>query len=182
MNGAIPVVIILGMGVLFFAYYSLQTNQISSLQSQVSNLNTQVQNLQGENNALQSSVNNAQNQPNPLQPIVNLQESTIEANSVPVNTKCATVVTSFSAQYAGYLLVTGTTSTSSSYLILVEFFHPYIDGQNLTNVVYELASGSNTVIIPVTDGFVNLLFTNHPFGNNCGSQTASGTFSVQYYY
>ncbi len=175
------IIVIILMGLVFLVYYSQQNDRISSLQNQVSSVNQEVQNLQSSNDALQAQLSSSQNQV--ISP-PSLSQATVEATDVSVSAHCFANITQFQAATAGYLFITGTTSSPNSSIFLVEHFLPPLNGQTTTGGEYQLVQGSNNLIVPVTAGYVIVNLQSETMGS-CNSQAsdfADGTFSVQYYH
>lgn len=135
-------------------------SQIASLQSQLSSANSQVSSLQSQVSSLQS--------------IVNLSQSKSEAVQTTVNQSRGQVasVVSFSAQYAGYIVVSGTSTTTNGYLQVTDSFsnYPY------NSTTYAFGTGAQKTI-PVLPGTVTV-----SFGNTNALNGATATISVTYYY
>lgn len=133
-------------------YYS----QNASLHSQVSSLNSQISSLQ--------STISSQNE------VLALSNSQPEATQVTINQDAGgtSQVASFTAQYAGQVKISGTSTTTAGYLIVSEsngFKQQYAFGT------------SNTVYVNIVPGNVTVAFGNTNFGNG-----ATATLTVTYIY
>ncbi len=141
--------------------------QISSLQSQLSSGGSEIANLQAQISSLQSQNSN-------LQSIVNLSQSSTQASSVTVNQAAGqlSLVKSFSASYAGYIVVSGTSTTTNGYIMVTDSF----SGYPYNSTTYSFGTGA-TRIIPLLPGTVSVYF-----GNTNFSSGATATITVTYYY
>ncbi len=170
-----------------FAWYAVSTSrrmsakvneaaelslQVRRLEVQVSNGGSDVSGLQNEVISLRSNLEGAQAQLSSLEKIVSLSLSSTPANSVTINQSAgqSTQVTSFTAQYAGYIVVSGTTTTTKGFIRVSGTFAGY------PGYTQDFASGA-TLVIPVLPGTVTV-----HFGNNNALNGASATISVKYYY
>jgi chaperonin cofactor prefoldin len=150
--------------------------KVSSLQSELSSANAQILDLQRENSSaanaqvalnsqistlniqlssLNSQISTLQNQNNDLQSIINLNKSEIKANQVTINQKAneSSLIVSFVAKYAGYIIVSGTSTTTTGYLDVTDSFsgYPYNDTH------YTFGTGALR-IIPILPGTVSVYF------------------------
>lgn len=110
---------VLLVGIIWFiAYYSQTSTLILTKNNEISSLQNQVSSLQGQTSSLQNQVTSLQNQNATLQSIVNLSQSSAPAKSITVNAGAqqSTQVISFMANYAGYIIVSGTSTTSKGYV------------------------------------------------------------------
>jgi len=128
---------------------------------------------------------------NNLQSIVNLSQSSVEVDSVTVNEgpNAEVQVAAFGVNYAGYIVVSGTSTTSNGYVAVYASFEPSVFRE--ANVPFPTAAiatdslpcysfgTSNQVIIPVLPGGVILYFGNTNPWNGAG---ATATITVTYYY
>jgi uncharacterized protein YlxW (UPF0749 family) len=144
-------------------------SQIANLQSQVSSYQNQVFSYQTQIATLQSQ----QSQNNELQNIVNLAAYAAEASSVPVSQAAGQMsqVTSFTANYAGYIVVSGSSSSGSGYVRVTDTYSSY--PYNSYNYPF---STSGSVFVPVLPGTITVYYGN----NDAAAVTA--TISVMYYY
>lgn len=152
---------------------SLQTD-VSGYQSQVSALRIQLSSANSQISSLNDQVSSLQSQNSDLQSIVNLSKSNIVAREKTINQSegQSTSVASFTAQYAGYVVVSGTSTTSNGYLIVTDTFNGYPHN----GVRYSFGTGA-TLTIPILPGTVTVYFAN---SNVSGGATA--TLTVTYYY
>ncbi len=135
-------------------------SQVSTLQSQITSLNSQVTTLQSEKADLQN--------------IVNLGASTVQASSIPISQTYGALssVSSFNVNYAGYLLITGSSSSATGYIRVTDSYSNY--AFNSSNISF----GTGTsVVVPVLPGSITV-----SFGNTDGAGTVTATISVTYYY
>jgi len=148
--------------------------QVTSLQNQLSSGGSQVASLQSQLSSANSQISSLQSQNRNLQSIVNLSQSSSEASSVTVNQSANsyTEIIAFTANYAGYVVVSGTSTTSNGYLMVTDSYNGY--PFNNTNYTFGTA---NTKIIPILPGTVTVYFGNTNLING-----ASATITVTYYY
>ena len=146
---------------------STYKSQASSLQSQLSSANSQV-------SSLQSQLSSANSQVSSLQNIINLSQSSTEANQVTINQSSgqSSSVATFTASYAGYVVVSGTSTTSNGYLMVTDS----AGGYPYNNTNYAFGTGA-TRTIPVLPGTVTVYFANSNLMNG-----ATATITVTYYY
>ncbi len=156
-------------------------SQISSLTSQVSALTGQTTALQGQissDNAqiarLQEQVASLQKQNGDLQNIIKLSVTVNKLNAVTLNQGAnqSSLVTAFTADYAGYVIVTGTSTSANGYVMVADSYpgYPYNSYQ------YAFGTG-NTVLVPVLPGLVQVYFGNTNFYNG-----TTATLTVNYCY
>ncbi len=160
---------------------SSANSQVSPLQAQLTSANAQVSSLQDQISPLQAQFESAnaqifslQDQIRNLQSIVNLSQLTTQANSVTISQaagELSTVVT-FTANYAGYIVVSGTSNTSNGYIKVSDSFSAY----PYSNYTYLFGTGT-TFYIPVLPGTVSV-----SFGNTNPVNSATATISVVYCY
>jgi uncharacterized protein YlxW (UPF0749 family) len=148
--------------------------QISQLENQLSSANSRVSSLTNENSAYKSQVASLLSQNSDLQSIVNLSESSTMANRVTVNQAAgqSSSIVSFLANYAGYVIVSGTSTTTNGYLLVTNSF----SGYPYNSTKYAFGTGAARTI-PVLPGTVRVYFGN---SNLIGGATA--TISVVYLY
>lgn len=133
---------------------------IDTVQSGIANATAEAALLRSENNRLQS--------------IIDLQESSVQATSVTVHQIAGVVsnVVSFTADYAGYVVVSGTSSAPSGYALVTD------DNPIFTSntAEYPIVNGSSfsVIVLPGTVGVY--------LGNKEKQNEFNGTFSVTYYY
>jgi hypothetical protein len=162
-----------------------QTGNNQALQLQVNSLKDQLVAANSEITSLQNQVKEAAAQTSSLQTQLtaanarlssfqNLSESTTPANAVLINQPAAqeVSVTTFSAAYAGYVMVTASNYISGSYIRVTDSYGSY----PLNDYNYYLNS-NGSVIVPVLPGFIGVYIGNNSF---IGGGTA--TITVKYYY
>jgi predicted nucleic acid-binding Zn-ribbon protein len=152
---------------------TLETNlasanvQVSTLQSQLTSANVQV-------SSLQSQLASANAQVSSLQRIINLLESSTIASAVTINqaNNTSTRIVTFTANYAGYIVVSGTSNTVNGYLLVTNSFsgYPYND-------IHYTFGPSDSRMIPVLPGTVAV-----NFGNTNIINGATATITVVYFY
>jgi peptidoglycan hydrolase CwlO-like protein len=133
---------------------------IDTVQSQIANATAQAASLKSENDKLLS--------------IVRLNESSVKATSLTIHQNAGVVssVVSFTAEYAGYVVISGTSSTPTGYVVVSD------DNPNFpfsTNKYY-FANGS-LFSVPVLPGTIGVYF-----GNTEKENEFNATLSVTYYY
>ena len=133
---------------------------IDTVQSQIANVTAQNVALRSENNKLLS--------------IVRLNESSVKATSLTIHQNAGVVssVVSFTAEYAGYVTISGTSSAPTGY-VLVTDDNPLFPYNTTKYQVVNSASFS----VPVLPGTIGVYF-----GNTEKENEFNGTFSVTYYY
>jgi len=140
-------------------------SQLSSLQSQLSSLQSQLQSTEGQVSSLQTQLSSYQSQVSSLQSELSvcqrygkLQEVSLKAEDKTINQGHGTksVIVQFTADYAGYVLVSGTSTTSNGYIMVTSSFngYPYNDTE------YSFGTG-RTRLIPVLPGTIRVYFGNH---------------------
>jgi len=151
---------------------SLQS-QLSSGSSQVSNLQAQISSLQNQLDSATAQVTSLQNQNSSLQSIVSLSQSATKANAVTINQSAgaSTSIVTFTASYAGYIVVSGTSTTSNGYITVTDSFSNYPNYPG-----YVFGTGA-TRTIPILPGTVTVSFANSNLLNG-----ATATITVTYYY
>ncbi len=149
-------------------------SQITSLQNDVSGYQSQISSLKSQLSSLNDQVSSLRSQNSELQSIVNLSKSSVVANEKTINQSegQSSSVVSFTAQYAGYVVVSGTSTTSNGYLMVTDTFNGYPHN----GVRYSFGTGA-TCTIPILPGTVTVYFAN---SNVSGGATA--TLTVIYYY
>ena len=148
-------------------------NDLSAGKSQIANLQSQVSSYQNQASSYQNQVATLQSQNNDLQNIVNLAAYAAQASSVPISQAAGQMspVTSFTANYAGYIVVSGSSSSGSGYVRVTDTYSSY--PYNSYNYPF---STSGSVIVPVLPGTITVYYGN----NDAAAVTA--TISVMYYY
>ena len=161
---------------------SSASSQVSSLQNQVNSANTQIASLQSQLGSgssqvasLQSQLNSANSQISSLQNLLNLNSSSVKASQVTVNQSANQMsqVIVFNALYAGYIVVSGTSTTSNGYITVTDTFNSY----PTFNSGHDNNFGTGAVLtIPVLPGTVTVYF-----GNANAFTSATATITVTYY-
>ncbi len=153
---------------------SLQS-QVTSLQSQVTSDKSQISSLQGQITSLQNNVSSLQSQNANLQSIVNLQQSSVKLSLATINQGGGAVspIAAFKADYAGYVTVTGTSTSQTGFLRITDSYggYPYNDYEQ------DFVTGK-TLLVPVLPGDITISFGNH---NDFGLG-ATATLTVTYVY
>ncbi len=169
--GALVVVMVVVAGFQYNQNSSL-SNKVSNLQTQTSNLQSQVSDLQSQTSSLQSQVSSLQATVNTDQSLLSLSVATTEANQATINQAAGqtTTITSFAAIYAGYIQITGTSTTTNGFIQVTDSF--YVGG-NPTNYQFGTGATFNVAVLP---GTVTV-----SFGNTNFSSGASATITVIYY-
>lgn len=146
----------------------------SSTESSLAAANASISSLQSQLTTANGQVTTLQSQVTDLQNVNNLSQSTIEASSYTVSQSAGseTVVSSFTATYPGYILVTGSSTSSTGYIRVVDSYSSYYP----SSTRYTFGTGTN-LIIPVLPGTVYVYF-----GNEDASGTPTGYISATYYY
>ncbi len=148
-------------------------NDLSAGKSQIANLQSQVSSYQNQASSYQNQVVTLQSQNNDLQNIVNLAAYAAQASSVPISQAAGQMspVTSFTVNYAGYIVVSGSSSSASGYVRVTDTYSSY--PYNSYNYPF---STSGSVFVPVLPGTITVYYGN----NDAAAVTA--TISVMYYY
>lgn len=158
------------------SYIQTQNNTISVLQSQVTNLQSQLSSMQAQASTLQSQELQANNQASSLQSqitsqqnLLNLQNVITETNNQEVNAPAGakTQLADFSAPYAGYLTISGTTSSSNTQITVT-------DTAGASSLTFNFGSGG-TLYVPIVPGTIDILMSN---SNLVNGMTA--TISITY--
>jgi cell division protein FtsL len=141
-------------------------SQVSSLQGQLSSANSQVSSLEEEIASLQSQNSNLQN-------IVNLSQS-LSQQTVTLNQNFgqSSLVATFQADYAGYIVVSGTSTALTGYIRVTDSYggYPY------NNYIYPFGTGTR-LVIPVLPGTIEVYF-----GNTNLSGGVTATINIVYYF
>jgi hypothetical protein len=103
-----------------------------------------------------------------------LSKSSIKANPTTIIQAAGalSLVTTFTADYAGYVVISGTSTTPAGYLRVVDSY----SGYPYNNYTYYFGT-SATVLVPILPGTVSVYFGN---SGVVGSVTA--TLTIIYYY
>ncbi len=152
---------------------SLQTD-ISSYKSQVASLQSQLQSsASGNISALQDQVLSLLVQNQDLTDISKLTKVSVKADQVAINQSGRGLpVAKFTADYAGYVLVSGQSTASDSYITVEDSF----PGYPLNTYNYPFGT-SATLVIPVLPGTITVTY-----GIPISGGASTGTISVRYYY
>ena len=150
---------------------SLQT-QVNSLQSEIATLKNQSSSANAQIIDLQSQISSLKAENSDLKSITSLSKSVVVANALTLNIAVDqhVVVTSFTAGYAGYIVVSGTTSNAGIIRVYDSF-----SGYPLSGYPWGFSSGS-TLLIPILPGDIIVKFS---YPNNLAG---TATLSVTYYY
>ena len=125
--------------------------------------------------AANDKVASLQNNVASLQSIVDLSQSSVELNSFTVNQPAGskTAVVTFLANYSGYIVVSGTSTTNNGYAMLEDSNTKY----TFNDMKFVFESGTINKTIPVLPGSITVYFGNtNPFIG------ATATLTVTYYY
>jgi len=150
--------------------------QVSSLQNQVTSLDTQVTGLQTQLTSLQSQVTQ-------LTSIATLGQSSIRASQqfVSIPSISNQVVSSFTANYSGYVVVSMTTISDIAEVEagVIDVFAPsVISGQYPSELVgpYSFTTIPDQLVFPVTPGSITVYLS------NASANSENATVTVTYYY
>jgi len=158
-------------------------SQLTSKESDLTKANDQISSLQSENTSLQSEVSSLESDTKSLQKKVTEYESVLKLAESEVKVQQATFnesakqsldIVTFDAPYAGYVIVSGTTTTSNGYMQVTNSFFGY----PFNNYYYQFGNQNNTIMAPILPGTVTVKFGN----TNSGSVGATATLTVTYYY
>lgn len=153
---------------------------ITSLNAQVSTLQSQANALQSQVGTLQSQIAALQSQVGTLQSIAVLSSSTVELSKSQVSESAGSLkqISQFTANYAGYLLVTGNATTQNGYIAVDTVYPNQLQSQAGQSVNFMWgANGNYVTIIPVLPGTVVAYL-----GNYDTSGTDKATVTLTYYY
>ena len=134
-------------------------------------LNSANSNLSAANDKVASLQNNVVS----LQNIVNLSQSSVELNSFTINQPAgaSTAVVTFPANYSGYIVVSGTSTTNNGYAMLEDSNTKY----TFNDMKFFFSSGAINQTVPVLPGNITVYFGNtNPFVG------ATATLTVTYHY
>ncbi len=155
------------------------TSELASLQGQITQLQDQIASLQGQVNSDASQINSLQGQVTTLQNELSLQVMTTEyQNTIEGTDGQPTYLVSFTAQYAGYLEVTGTSNNQNLFFTASDSF----SGYPLASYQYAFGYGT-TLYVPILPGQVTV-YVSAPCGIlGCFLQggSFSATLTVSYY-
>ncbi len=148
--------------------------EISTLKSQVSTLQGQLSSANSQITSLKTDLDAAKKELSKLQEITSLKAYTnyMESSTINQGAGQTSVIAKFKAQYAGFVTVTGTSTTHSGYVKLANLYAGY----PFNNTEYAFGTGG-TVLIPVLPGDVEVVF-----GNKDIVVGATATLTVVYYY
>lgn len=150
---------------------SCQT-QRSSLQSQLTSAEGQISSLQTQLSSYRSQVSLLQSELSECQKRGKLLEWSLKADEKTINQGAGSRsrVAVFRADYAGYIYVSGTSTTSNGYVMVTSTFGGYPHNDHR----YSFGHG-RTLIIPILPGTIEVYFGNtNLFGG------ASATITVYY--
>lgn len=154
-------------------------NQLQSCQTQRSSLQSQLTSAEGQVSSLQTQLSSSQSQAASLQSELSvcqrrckLQEWSVKADEKTLNQDRNTrsAVVTFRADYAGYVLVSGTSTTSNGYIMVTSSF----SGFPHNDTRYAFGTGA-TRLIPVLPGTIVVYF-----GNTNMVSGATATITVRY--
>jgi hypothetical protein len=191
----ITLVFLVGLVVAFVMYYIMASGRIVDANEQIATQDTQILTLQGQVSSLENQLESANNQVialqvqlstadvqtsllegqiSDLQSILALSQSSVKASSVTINQAAgeASPVVVFVADYAGYIVVSGNSTTTNGYIVVADSFsgYPY-------NSTPHSFGTDSAWLIPVLPGTVSVYFGNTNLING-----ATATLSVTYYY
>ena len=135
--------------------------KLSSVNSKLSTANDEVASLQSKAASLQN--------------IVSLSQSSVELNLFTVNQPAGskTAVVTFPANYSGYIVVSGTSTTNNGYAMIEDSNAKY----TFNAMKFVFSGGAINQTIPVLPGNITVYFGNtNPFVG------ATATLTVTYYY
>lgn len=166
-------VVAVGFICLYVHKSSTDNKTISSLNNNIASDNSSISSQQNTITNNQTQINNLQKQISNLQNELNLLVSSTEANAVTINQTAgeSTSIVSFSANYAGFIFVSGTTTTSNGYIKVTDTANGYPNYPG-----YTFKTG-DTWVIPILPGTITVSFAN---SNSVNGVTA--TITVIYYY
>jgi archaellum component FlaC len=152
---------------------SLQ-DEITDYESQVADYESQIAPLQYELESKDYQITYLQNQIAHLNEIGDLSLYSTEADAVYITmiTSVKTPVVSFTADYAGYIVISGTSSSFWGVIFVTESF----DGYPFNNYQYDFGKGA-TLIVPVLPGTITVYFA-----TTQASELVVATITVDYYY
>jgi septal ring factor EnvC (AmiA/AmiB activator) len=146
---------------------------LTSAQDQLESVDSLITSLQSQVTTLESQVTPLQSQIDQLQEIIDLSLYSTEADAVTVHqiSGASSNIVSFIADYAGYIVVSGTSTTVDGYIYLTASFEGY--PYNYYKLYF---STGTTLRIPVLPGTINVYLSNtNPVG-------LTATITVTYYY
>ena len=150
-------------------------DQSTASQTQLQQAKAQIASVQSQLDSANSALSSSQSQVASLQAITNLSSSTeVLSSSLVTANYAATTIASFKVGYAGYVSVSGYSTSDSAFIMLADSFSGYPYYSN--NYHYRFGRTQTTWIIPVLPGTVTIYF----YGTTAAVETA--TVSVTYYY
>ena len=168
-------------------------SQISSLSSQNSNLHSQVSSLNSQNADLQSIIKLSKESIITSQRTIHLPTNHPTNPKLPANQTAGVtaLVASFKADYAGYVTISGTSTTSDGYILLTldypwdkaTYSFPsgvvwdYGRSLDIYNKAIYKFNNNTTLKIPILPGEIYITF-----GNNSTYNPVSATITVKYIY
>jgi uncharacterized phage infection (PIP) family protein YhgE len=149
-------------------------NQVSSAQGILTAANTQIATLQSQLTAANNQITDLTTQNASLQSIGTLSRTTTVTSAATLSQSPTqeTSIAYFTASYAGYILVTGYSSSTTGYIRVTDSFtgYPYSSTQ--------LSFGTgNSLYIPLLPGTVIVYF-----GNTETTSAVTANLNVTYYY
>lgn len=156
------------------ANVSSQKSQLDLTLEQIKTANAYIDTLRAQTDQVQAETAALRKEKETLLSIIRLEESAVKATAVTVHQKAGTTseVVSFNVDYAGYVVVSGTSSAPTGYLIITN------DNPNFpfNSNKYYFANG-RSFNVPVLPGTVGVFF-----GNSEKYDEFNATVSVTYYY
>ena len=142
--------------------------QISSIQSQVTTLQSSLTTLQSTVNSLNTTVSSLSTQINNLSTTINSPVALLTSYAFTQSFGTQTTMTSYTPNYSGYLNITGSSSSATSYI--------RVNNNNLSTYTdYTFGTGT-TINAAVTSGYNYSVI----FGNSATTGTINATISVTY--
>lgn len=165
------VFILLIVGIAGFIYYYRQT---STLRNQMSSASAQISSLQNQLSSADSQIQSLRSQNADLQGIVDLSKSQTLAASKTINQDAGGLspVATYQANHAGYIIVSGTSTTTNGYIMVRQSFSNY----PFNTYRYSFGTSGN-LLVPILPGTITISFGNTNFLNG-----ATATLTVVYYY
>jgi hypothetical protein len=148
-------------------------DDLTAAQDQLESANSLITTLQSQVTTLESQVTPLQNQIDQLQDITDLSLYSVKADAVTIHqiSGATSNIVSFIADYAGYIVVSGTSTTVDGYIYLTASFEGY------PYDYYKLYFSTGTTLkIPVLPGTINVYFINSDLLG------ATAVITVTYYY
>ena len=146
-------------------------NQLQSCQSQLSSVQSQLQSTEDQVSSLQSELSECEGHGN-------LQEMSVKAEHeiISQERKSKSEIVQFTADYAGFVYVSGESTTSNGYIMVTSSFRHTFGGYPYNDTEYWFGT-SNGLIIPVLPGTIRVYFGNDNLIND-----AEAEITVWYYY